>query len=185
MTSLEGLAQFGRDHGTPLAHALGFRRGKTPTKSTFSKLFRRLDIQAFEEALRRWTLTRQAEGWQMIDGKTLKGSADGVISGVHLLSAFISEAAAVLAQIRVDAKTKNGNLQLGNGPDRWNSIGNNRTRNRSFRHSKTLPFIRQLSHRQNHYQHQTNQCRQRHAFRQRERLGIGHFCAHEGDGGDR
>jgi hypothetical protein len=107
MTSLEAIAQFGRDHGTPLAHALGFRRGKTPTKSAFSKLFRRLDIQAFEDALRRWTVARQAEGWQMIaiDGKTLKGSADGVIPGIHLLSAFIPEAAAVLAQLRVDAKT--------------------------------------------------------------------------------
>src|SRR6266567_9491191 len=40
----EAIAQFGRDKGFALAHALGFRRGETPTKSTYSILFRRLDI---------------------------------------------------------------------------------------------------------------------------------------------
>ena len=35
--SLAGTARFGRQHGTPLAHALGFRRGKTPTVSTLSR----------------------------------------------------------------------------------------------------------------------------------------------------
>src|SRR5437667_2870573 len=33
MKTLEAIAQFGRDHGLGLAHALGFRRAKTPTKS--------------------------------------------------------------------------------------------------------------------------------------------------------
>jgi DDE_Tnp_1-associated len=56
--SYEAIAQFGRDHGTPLAHLLGFRRGKTPCKSTFSILFRALDVDAFESALSRWILGR-------------------------------------------------------------------------------------------------------------------------------
>jgi hypothetical protein len=30
--SYQAIAQFGREHGFPLAHALGFTRGKTPTK---------------------------------------------------------------------------------------------------------------------------------------------------------
>src|ERR1700752_3132544 len=59
MKSLEAIAQFGRDHGAGLAHALGFRRGKTPAKGTLSKLFRRIDIDAFEAALSRWLLARQ------------------------------------------------------------------------------------------------------------------------------
>jgi hypothetical protein len=46
MKSLEAVARFERDHGPPLAHALGFRRGKTPAKATLRKLFRRLDIDA-------------------------------------------------------------------------------------------------------------------------------------------
>ncbi|MCI0460048.1 MAG: ISAs1 family transposase [Gemmataceae bacterium] len=105
--SLEAIAQFGRDHGPPLAHALGFRRGKTPAKSTFSELFRALDIVAFEAALNRWLHARVRDGWQHVagDGKTLKGSADEGIPAVHLLSAFIPSAAAVIAQLRVEATT--------------------------------------------------------------------------------
>jgi hypothetical protein len=107
MRGLEAIAQFGRDHGPALAHALGFRRGKTPAKSTLSKLFRRLDAEALEAALSRWLLARQEDGWRAIavDGKTLRGSAGGEAPGVHLLTAFVPAAAAVLAQLRVDAKT--------------------------------------------------------------------------------
>ncbi len=107
MRGLEAIAQFGRDHGPALAQALGFRRGKTPAKSTLSKLFRRLDAEALEAALSRWLLARQQDGWQAlaVDGKTLRGSADGEAPGVHLLTAFVPAAAAVLRQLRVDGKT--------------------------------------------------------------------------------
>jgi DDE_Tnp_1-associated/Transposase DDE domain len=107
MKTLEAIAQFGRDHGAPLAHALGFRRAKTPTKSALSKLFRRLDVPAFEAALRRWILARQRDGWTAvaIDGKTLRGSRDGDAPGVHLLTAYAPAAAAVLGQLRVEATT--------------------------------------------------------------------------------
>ena len=107
MKSLEAIAQFGRDHGPRLAHALGFRRGKTPAKSTFSKLFRRLDVGAFEAALGRWLRGRLPDDWQAVavDGKTLRGAAGGGAPGVHLLTAFVPAAAAVLQQLRVDAKT--------------------------------------------------------------------------------
>lgn len=107
MKSLEAIAQFGRDHGPALAHALGFTRAKAPAKSTLSKLFRRLDVGAFEAALSRWLLARQADGWQelALDGKTWRGSADGEAPGAHLLSAFVPSAAAVLGQLRVAATT--------------------------------------------------------------------------------
>jgi hypothetical protein len=107
MKSLTAIAQFGRDHGTPLAHALGFTRGKTPAKSCLSELFRALDVAALERALGRWLQARLADGWQAValDGKTLKGSADGEVPGAHLLSAYVPAASAVLGQLRVDAKT--------------------------------------------------------------------------------
>jgi hypothetical protein len=107
MKSLEAIAQFGRDHGKGLAFALGFRRAKTPVKSRLSTLFRRLDIAAVEAALSRWLASRHAAGWAVVtlDGKTLKGSAAGDAPGVHLLAAYAPQAAAVLGQLRVDAKT--------------------------------------------------------------------------------
>jgi len=106
--SLEAIAQFGRDRGKGLAHALGFTRSKTPNKSCLSKLFRRLDAAALEETLGRWIGGRiRDHGWEAIalDGKTARGSADGEVPGVHLLTAYVPAAAAVLRQVRVDAKT--------------------------------------------------------------------------------
>jgi hypothetical protein len=107
MKSLEAIAQFGRDRGPALAHALGFRRGKTPAKSTLSEIFRLLDVDAFEGALRRWLQARAEDAGDelAVDGKTLRGSADGEVPGVHLLAAYAPGADAVLAQLRVDAKT--------------------------------------------------------------------------------
>lgn len=106
--SYDAIVQFGRDHGPALAHALGFRRGKTPAKSTFSTLFRSLDIAAFEAALAAWIATRLPQGDPLLialDGKTLRGSKDGEVPGQHLVAAYAPTLQAVLAQIRVDAKT--------------------------------------------------------------------------------
>src|SRR5215211_2817415 len=106
------IAQFGRDHGVALAHALGFRRGKTPAPSCLSDLYRALDAAAFEAALARWVAARlppPAAGADpqpvSLDGKTLRGSRDGATPGQHLVSAYAHEHHAVLAQIRVEAKT--------------------------------------------------------------------------------
>lgn len=106
--SLQAIAQFGRDQGFPLAHALGFTRGKTPTTSTFSIIFRILDVQAFEQVLSNWISSRLPEGQEKqiaLDGKAARGSRDGELPGQHFVAAYYAEAQAVLAQIRVDAKT--------------------------------------------------------------------------------
>ena len=112
------IAQFGRDYGTPLAHALGFRRGKTPAASCLCELFCRLDAVAFEAAISRWIKSRTPppaaeQGGEKgkekeplsIDGKTLRGSKDGEAPGQHLVSAYAPLVEAVLVQVRVDAKT--------------------------------------------------------------------------------
>jgi hypothetical protein len=107
-TSLAGIARFGRQYGAPLAHALGFRRGKTPTLSTLSRTLRRFDAQQLEAALSRWIRGRldPAAARQIsIDGKTLRGSRAGELPGHHLVAAYVPAAQAVLAQIRVDSKT--------------------------------------------------------------------------------
>ncbi len=106
-TSLSSIARLGRLYGTPLAHALGFRRGKTPTKAMLSELLRALDAEAFEAALRRWVRSRLTVEPEHVslDGKTLQGSRDGPVPGQHLVAAYAPAVAAVLAQVRVDAKT--------------------------------------------------------------------------------
>jgi hypothetical protein len=106
--SLQAIAQFGRDHGLGLAHALGFRRAKTPAASTFCELFRVLDVAAVEAGLRAWLAARGAGAGDhlALDGKTARGSADGEVPGVHLLAAFATADAAVLGQLAV-ARTTN------------------------------------------------------------------------------
>lgn len=105
-TSLQGIAQFGRDHGTALAHALGFRRGKTPCTATYSRIFRKLDVEAFEAVLRDWIEQRCPDlgDHVALDGKTLRGSR-GEAPAAHLLAAFAPRVRAVVGQVRVDAKT--------------------------------------------------------------------------------
>jgi len=105
--SLAAIARLGRHYGPPLAHALGFRRGKTPAKSTLSEILRAVGAPAVEAALSRWVCSRlPADATHLsLDGKTLRGSRDGAVPGQHLLAAYAPQAEAVLAQLRVDAKT--------------------------------------------------------------------------------
>jgi predicted transposase YbfD/YdcC len=108
--SLEAIAQFARDRGRGFAAALGFTRPDTPCKATLSNLLRRLDAPAFEAALSAWLAARagEAEGGApevALDGKTLRGSADGEIPGIHLLAAYAPRLGGVLGQLRVDGKT--------------------------------------------------------------------------------
>jgi hypothetical protein len=107
-TSLIGIARFGRQYGTPLAHALGFRRGKTPAVSTLSRTLRRFDAGRLEGLLSDWVRGRidpDAFDHISIDGKALRGSRDGDVPGQHLVAAYAPAVSAVLAQVRVDAKT--------------------------------------------------------------------------------
>jgi len=105
--SLRSIARLGRQSGHSLAHALGFRRGKTPTASTLSELLRQLDVTTFEALLARWVQSRLPADVSVLslDGKTLRGSRDGVIPGQHLVAAYAHQAEAVLGQLRVDTKT--------------------------------------------------------------------------------
>jgi hypothetical protein len=102
------IARLGRLYGPELLLALGFPRGRGPVKSAISRLLRRIDPPILEGALARWVASRLPEGAAAvisIDGKTLRGSRDGEVPGVHLVAAYAPEVEAVLGQVRVDAKT--------------------------------------------------------------------------------
>jgi predicted transposase YbfD/YdcC len=108
MTSLEAIAQFGRLWGPRLAPLLGFKSGKTPSKATLSRAFRGVGAGPVEAALAAWVRGRCPDDrWRhlTLDGKAVRGSKDGEVPGVHLLTAYAPEVAAVLGQLRVDKKT--------------------------------------------------------------------------------
>jgi hypothetical protein len=72
------------------------------------RVFRRIDAADFEARVGRWIRGRLGPGDAphiAIDGKTARGRRDGEAPGVHLVSAYAPAVKAVLAQLRVDAKT--------------------------------------------------------------------------------
>lgn len=82
--SLSSLARLGRQYGVPLAHALGFRRGKTPSKSTLSEILRALDADRLEALFSRWVCSRIGHVKTLvIEGRTLRGSRNGEVPGQH------------------------------------------------------------------------------------------------------
>jgi hypothetical protein len=106
-TSLTAIAQFGRLRRHRLGHALGFKDGQMPCANTLSYLFRDLDADHLDRIIGDWLTDRCGAGWTHIalDGKRLCGSRDGEVPGVHLLAAYAPQAAAVIAQMHVEAST--------------------------------------------------------------------------------
>lgn len=95
-------SQFGRDR-PELAKLLGFTHG-TPCCSALHYLLKRVDAAAFERAIAAW-LGVGGDQLIAIDGKTLAGSADGDLPGLHLLTAYAPEAQRALGSLPVDAET--------------------------------------------------------------------------------
>ena len=108
MTTYEAIVDYGKERGWEFLQLLGFTRRRGLCKATYSRIFRRIDVAAFEADVSRWIC-----GWLKpgdtphlaIDGKTLRGSRDGETPTVHLLIAYAPDVDAVVAQMRVDAKS--------------------------------------------------------------------------------
>ena len=102
------IAQFRRDHGSALAYAPGFCRGKSPAASSLCTLYIGLDAVAFEAALSRWIASRlprpRRAAAVSLDGKTLRGSHDGQTSGHHLVLSSIKAPSHAAALRRLHAR---------------------------------------------------------------------------------
>jgi hypothetical protein len=108
MTSYQAIVQYGKERGWDFLQHLGFTTRHGLCKATYSRVFRRIDVADFEARVSRWIRGRLAPGdapHLCLDGKTARGSRDGDTPGVHLVAAYAPDVKAVLAQLRVDAKT--------------------------------------------------------------------------------
>jgi len=108
MTSYEAIVQYGKERGWEFLRLLGFTTRWGLCKATYSRVFRRIDAADFEARIGRWVgarTGRDAAPHLAIDGKTARGSRDGGTPGAHLVAAYAPDVRAVLAQLRVDAKT--------------------------------------------------------------------------------
>ena len=101
MKSLEAIAEFGRGLSPSQIRELGFTHARPPCKATLSNVLRRLDLTAAEQQLRLWASQRAGQPLHIaLDGKTARGSVDGTVPAVHLLSAYAVETGVVLATSR-------------------------------------------------------------------------------------
>jgi hypothetical protein len=107
--SLCAMAQWGRERREDdpgLLVDLGLRPGRTPSVATLHRVFKRLEVAAFEQALGEW-LARSGiapDEPLAVDGKTLRGIHGAGIPGAHLVSVYALRAGAVLAQVRAPGK---------------------------------------------------------------------------------
>jgi hypothetical protein len=108
MSGYEAIVQYGKERGWDFLRHLGFTTRHGLCKATYSRVFRRIDVADFEARVAAWIRDRLGPGDAphiAIDGKAVRGSRDGGTPGIHLISAYAPDAKAVLAQLRVDAKT--------------------------------------------------------------------------------
>ena len=85
---------------------MGFSQEKTPCVATLHRVFKGLDVAAFEAEVGNWLANSgvEADDPLSLDGKTLRGVHGQEIPGVHLVSAYASRAGAVLAQVAAPGK---------------------------------------------------------------------------------
>ncbi|QDV38321.1 ISAs1 family transposase [Tautonia plasticadhaerens] len=109
MAGYEAIVQHGKQRGWDFLQQLGFTTRKGLCKATYSRVFRRIDAADFEARVAGWIRGRlgpdEAAEHIALDGKAARGSRDGAAPGAHLVAAYAPRARAVLARLRVDAKT--------------------------------------------------------------------------------
>jgi hypothetical protein len=105
--SYAAIGQWGEDQDIALMHRLGFTR--TPPKSGgIRKVLIALDKVRFEQALTRWAESRRGEPLAVaplealaLDGKSVRGSFDGMEKAVHLLSLVSHDSGLTVTQTAV------------------------------------------------------------------------------------
>jgi predicted transposase YbfD/YdcC len=111
--SYGAIAEWGRNYGTDIAHALGFTH-HTPCAATLHTIFRSIDREAFEAKVGTWaeslvaTVPAVPEAPEIaiaVDGKTLRGSKKQGAPETHLLSVVTHRVGLTLTQQAVAAKT--------------------------------------------------------------------------------
>ena len=91
---------------TPSFGGFGLRRERTPAVSTLHEVFKRLDREAFEQALGGWLQERGMKSVEAVavDGKTLRGIHGEQLPGVHLVAAYAHQIGTVVGQQAVGDK---------------------------------------------------------------------------------
>jgi len=105
--SFAAMAQWAGDIPREVLLRLGCRRKNPPSQKTFRRILSNIGLEQFEDRVGQWFARRTALAGQgvALDGKTVRGSADGESPATQLLSAFTQKEGVVLAETRVADKT--------------------------------------------------------------------------------
>jgi len=109
------VAQWGRERledDPGLLEALGLPSDRSPCVATLHRMFKRLDVAAFEAALGGWLARTgiRPDDAVAVDGKVLRGTqpkgeeGPEVVPGTYLVAAYAHAAGAVLGQVRTVGK---------------------------------------------------------------------------------
>jgi len=107
--SLYAIAQWSHDRledNPELLIALGLPPERSPCVATLHRVFKALDVAAFEQALSAWLAQSGVAPTDALalDGKTLRGIHGEDIPGVQLVGAYAHKAQTVLAQLRSEGE---------------------------------------------------------------------------------
>ncbi len=107
--SLYAIAQWARERredDPELLLALGLLAGRSPSVATLHRVFKGLDVAAFEAIVGRWFAQTglAPDALLCVDGKTLRGIHGEQLPGVHLVSVYAAQVGAVLAQVAAPGK---------------------------------------------------------------------------------
>jgi hypothetical protein len=109
--SERGIAAWIEEQRWRLKGIFGVRRDAVPSYRTIQRALQEVDAQALEDKLGAWAsqLQQVANGtdWEglALDGKTMRGSADGVRGALDVLNAFSHQLGVVLGQRLVGSQT--------------------------------------------------------------------------------
>jgi hypothetical protein len=107
--SLNAIAQWGRERvedEPAFLVGLGLPPGRSPCVATLHRVFKALDVEAFEGAVGTWLARTGVAPTDALalDGKTLRGVHGDGVPGVHLVGAYAHGAQTMLAQLRSAGK---------------------------------------------------------------------------------
>lgn len=85
----------------------GIRKGKPPSEPTIRRLLALLDFDQLDSIIRTWLLQHGPAKDRAIalDGKVLRGTRDGAIAAISLLSAVMHNCGVTLGQVQIDPRS--------------------------------------------------------------------------------
>ncbi len=107
--SLNAIAQWVRERvedDPELLTALGLPPGRRPCVATFHRIFKALDVTAFEQVVGTWLMATGVAPTDAVavDGKALRGVERPGVPGVYLVGVYAHAAESVIAQLRTEGK---------------------------------------------------------------------------------